>query len=1189
MMVKNNSMTVEDYQDLEKKAVLEALHRSCRGLSVKEIRTAVWVNFKRKLPEYYLSRLLRKLSSDGGVSFQKGRWTLSADNFLNNKAPSRSSTGVDFPLLSALGLDAIDSAATAQCYVTTGLPNENLSQSRNPAQEIFERSGPWSKFRNLIAYYKECIRNEEGADASAFINEYGRRYLYFSQVGEWYPKVGRSWRYSIPLGPHLAEFVKELECAGDSAVVVLGYPLQGVYVPKENEPDIAFIRPVFQYPLEIQYSTGALTVSTADARPTICLDWLKYALSSHDQQRNFLSACGLINSPRAGEDVEDYDSGHGMPTLSTLTTILSTFLSKKIKQPLLISEITSNPLTMPFETGIYNKAVIMIGSRSKFTKTLLNELSVIEKTDDLILDSTALQYIFRDTQDDPVDQSIVEKRHEAIVVDTDLMNADQRKAVAALISHGLSVITGPPGTGKSQVVCSGIANARLRKQTTIFASRNHKAIDAVVNRFRDREDRPLIVRTNSKEDPSLKYTFSTAIRDILAANYDATTQDRLKTISQDISLLLKTRGEQAELAYAVQILRDNLGELEEKLVDSALYIPVESLFVLDAIPEKYPVESIRRLGRFVSKNVLKDDPQSFFQPIFHRLNLLLATPSWVHAKFKLRKFKGLAGPPFIISFIRPTHFNNSLKLLIHAADYADIKRKIVPIVVQLKGYPEFESMVAIIETVSDRIAALAQEALALDMDSRSGLPSGSDLRGKLSSLKIALKALRVGLVEDSEIRETSKILKENIPTLLHHFPSWAVTNLSIGSRIPLVAGMFDLAIIDEASQSDIPSAIPILFRAKRAAAVGDPQQLTHTSKLSVAKNTLLRNRVGLSKFDDLKYSYIDTSLYDLFVQSYQVRPVLLSCTYRSVDSIAQYSNSTFYNGQLRVATDLSKMKVPAGSTAGIHWTNIHGDVKSVGGGGCFCVEEIAAIVEFIGTMLSDKHFQGTLGVVTPFRQQANRINDALYQSGLDYDDLAKAQVHVDTSHGFQGDEKDVMIFSLCAGPNMPAGSRVFLKETANLFNVAVSRARAVLHVFGDRTWAERCGIQHIQNLAKPELRLERQYQKSHWHPHESPWEEILYTALVTKGVKPIPQYPVSGRRLDMALVGSKERGMKIDIEVDGDRYHRNIDGSRKKDDVWRDVQLQGMGWDVMRFWVYQLREDLDGCVDKIVMKWRGNE
>ncbi len=93
----------------------------------------------------------------------------------------------------------------------------------------------------------------------------------------------------------------------------------------------------------------------------------------------------------------------------------------------------------------------------------------------------------------------------------------------------------------------------------------------------------------------------------------------------------------------------------------------------------------------------------------------------------------------------------------------------------------------------------------------------------------------------------------------------------------------------------------------------------------------------------------------------------------------------------------------------------------------------------------------------------------------------------------------------------------------------------------------------------------------------------MFEALKSKGVEPEPQYPVLGRRLDLALVNKDK---KIDIEVDGDRYHRNPDGTRKRDDVWRDIQMQGAEWKVMRFWVYQLRENMDNCVNKISKAWR---
>jgi very-short-patch-repair endonuclease len=130
----------------------------------------------------------------------------------------------------------------------------------------------------------------------------------------------------------------------------------------------------------------------------------------------------------------------------------------------------------------------------------------------------------------------------------------------------------------------------------------------------------------------------------------------------------------------------------------------------------------------------------------------------------------------------------------------------------------------------------------------------------------------------------------------------------------------------------------------------------------------------------------------------------------------------------------------------------------------------------------------------------------------------------------------------------------------------------------------RCGIPHIVNLALPRQQRTTQPNQTPWYPHESPWEEKLYKALTKAGLKPRPQLPVSGRRLDLALIEDGLGLSKIDIEVDGD-CHRNTDGTRKMDDLWRDIFLQGLGWKVMRFWTYQLREDMEGCVNKIVKEW----
>jgi len=79
------------------------------------------------------------------------------------------------------------------------------------------------------------------------------------------------------------------------------------------------------------------------------------------------------------------------------------------------------------------------------------------------------------------------------------------------------------------------------------------------------------------------------------------------------------------------------------------------------------------------------------------------------------------------------------------------------------------------------------------------------------------------------------------------------------------------------------------------------------------------------------------------------------------------------------------------------------------------------------------------------------------------------------------------------------------------------------------------------------------------------------------GVDVVLEHPIAGRFLDLAILSKK-----LDVEVDGESVHRTAGGDRKDDDHWRDLQLQSLGWRVVRFWVYELRENLTRCVQQVV-------
>jgi len=1132
-------------------------------------------------PDYLVIRSLRNLYREGRVYYDQGRWQAQKEQTESGFSHSAS---VELPKFSdeAIGL-------FSQIIPPSVEPQERFpDEDEQKVEQKNYLEGPWSFFRRLVRYYQQCIRNEEGANASAFQNQIGQNFIYLRQTGRWYPRPDISWRLSLPIGPYISSLIGRLPGPSDEQTLVMGYPIEAVYLPKEAEPDVAIIRPIFFFTVKYTISSGGLVIFSESPKPEVNLGWLEYAFARRPQQQSsFLSACGFINRHRPNDEFPGTEREEGPPDIETLASSLQAFMAQRLREAIEIKNIRDSCISEPFESGIYNRAVLMIAQKTRYTATLLNELHEIERSDDNTLNQTALRHVFKadsaDSYSNP--ESIV---HEGILADTCELNAEQREAAASMINENVSVITGPPGTGKSQVVSATITNARLKGQSVIFASRNHKAIDAVVGRLTDESGNAWIIRTNSKEDPNLKYTFVEAIRDLLAQQKDQMASEELNRVMEKLNQYLAERGQAAVMARQLSLTGLQLAEIEDEMAHLATEMPEDLKDFLDSNPEHCPRRTIQRVIQNTDK--LKNSPPgtSIFERLSVYLNAFLQLPAYLYLRQKISKLPGGLTLPFSHLYTVVSRSADELKVLEKASKYADRRIKCLSHEATLQSFRALEDITNEVVGLTEKIKELAARALDLDARSRKGLPADVN-REEMDGLRAALNASNTGLDEASIRSKSQKILAERIPKILESCPCWAVTNLSAGSRIPFMPGIFDLAIIDEASQCDIPSAIPIFYRARRLGVVGDPWQLTHTSKLSKPRDTLLRRDVGIKRVDDVRFSYTENSLYNLVAGTNTVRPVFLSDTYRSVAEIAGYSNYGWYGGRLRVATDQSRIRVPYGTKPGIHWTEIQGDVVSAGGSGCHCKEEVTEVARIVRSMLLKNEFKGTIGILTPFRQQANRLYDALFGTDNElYRALNFACAHVDTAHGFQGDERDVIIFSLCSGPGMPSGSKAFLRETGNLFNVAISRARAVLHVVGNRQWARASKISHIERLAKPEAWRPKEGPRSPWHPHESPWEEKFYKALTDSGLNPRPQFPVAGRRLDLSLVGDGDNPIKIDIEVDGD-CHRNPDGTRKIDDHWRDIQLQAFGWKVLRFWTYQLREDINACVETVLKEYNKHD
>jgi very-short-patch-repair endonuclease len=185
----------------------------------------------------------------------------------------------------------------------------------------------------------------------------------------------------------------------------------------------------------------------------------------------------------------------------------------------------------------------------------------------------------------------------------------------------------------------------------------------------------------------------------------------------------------------------------------------------------------------------------------------------------------------------------------------------------------------------------------------------------------------------------------------------------------------------------------------------------------------------------------------------------------------------------------------------------------------------------------------------------------------------------------------LIIFSPVVSRATPASATGFLRSQGNIFNVGITRARGALIIVGDAATCGASDVSYLRAFAAyvaergmppppgPAPYTGRDYPPVAHPERVSDWEKLFYVALVDAGLRPLPQYDVDQYDLDFALI--RLNGRRLNIEIDGERYHRDWDGELLRRDQLRNLRLIEMGWDVVRFWVYQVRDDLAGCVARV--------
>ncbi len=409
----------------------------------------------------------------------------------------------------------------------------------------------------------------------------------------------------------------------------------------------------------------------------------------------------------------------------------------------------------------------------------------------------------------------------------------------------------------------------------------------------------------------------------------------------------------------------------------------------------------------------------------------------------------------------------------------------------------------------------------------------------------------------------------SLETIQSFLPIWVVTNLSVKSSLPLLPRIFDILIIDEASQCDIASALPLMFRAKQVVVIGDPKQLRHISNIKDKDDKQLAVDNNCTElYDD--YAYSKNSIYDLterIVKSENISPILLNQHYRSHKDIINFSNEYFYERKLNIMTDESNLVPENEHPWGIIWNDVKGKTSMTKSP--YNAEECHETLKLLKSF-SESNLKGvSFGVVTIFRAQSERIIDMIKK----VKSLDEMDITVGTAHKFQGDEKDIIIFSPGVSTGIRQTTLNWIKTTDQLINVAITRARSALIIVGDKKKCNEAGGILMNLVGYSESKCQKEIK------FDSDIEEILYSKLIEEGIKVEPQHSVQIEnskqyRLDFALFVENK---KFDIEIDGANAH-----SQKLDaDLLRDTHLRMDGWNVRRFLAEEINNNLEGVLEEI--------
>lgn len=540
-------------------------------------------------------------------------------------------------------------------------------------------------------------------------------------------------------------------------------------------------------------------------------------------------------------------------------------------------------------------------------------------------------------------------------------NSSQKKAVDGALRNRISLIEGPPGTGKTQTILNLIANIVSNNQSVAVVSSNNSATKNVLEKL----------QKNNVSFISAYLGNTSNKKQFIDAQAD----------TPDLAVW--------ELSSkAIYKLNDEISrkysELEDKLEKQIKQSELKQEYSAVILEEKhfqsnYKVSHQQGNTEFLRKVKYSNDALELWleSENYAKLNGFLSLIYFVFGIISKNAHRR--------SFINKLSKEFSSEFLIYEFQkrFYELKKK------------ELEKQIDIISKELNRF------------DFPSKMQSYSDMSLKVFKASLA-ERYRKGRAKEYKIED----LKKDSESFIKDYPVILSTAYSLRSSLSKNV-TYDYVIVDESSQVDLCTGALALSCAKNIVVVGDLKQLPHVVDDRTAKITdAIFKEYDISE----NYRYKNQSLLSALISIYPDAPrTLLREHYRCHPKIIEFCNKKFYDGELIVLTEDEGDREPLlvyKTVAGNHARN---RVNK---------RQIDVIKNEIIPDQKLSVDDGSLGIITPYRNQTNVLQESF--KGLN--------VQADTVDKFQGQEKDIVILSTVDNEVSE------FTDDANRLNVAVSRA-----------------------------------------------------------------------------------------------------------------------------------------------------